>query len=181
MNIPSPSKEIRKKCQSQTRTGEHERLELFSSHRIRVWDAVVTATDSKLMHSQSMSRSSRLIALITLCLGSVAHATNSFQERCLSFTPEAYIYNSSRHLLAYVAAGTNLTLPDNDATCAQPSQVVAVNLCRVGLSIPTSNRSSISFELWLPEDYSDRFLVTGNGGIDGCGFSPRYCRAQCSK
>ena len=123
------------------------------------------------MHLQSMTRSSRLVALVTLYLGSAAHAANCFQERCLSFTPEAYIYNSSRHVLAYVAAGTNLTLPDNDATCARPSQVVAVNICRVGLSIPTSNRSSISFELWLPEDYGDRFLVTGNGGIDGCEFS----------
>ncbi|KAF6220895.1 hypothetical protein HO133_002575 [Letharia lupina] len=87
---------------------------------------------------------------------------------CISFTPEAYIYNSTRHLLTYVAAGTNLTLPDNDPTCARPSQIVAVDICRVGLSIPTSNRSSISFELWLPEDWSHRFLVTGNGGIDGC-------------
>ena len=138
---------------------------------MRVWDSVVTATASNAIHLQSMTRSSRLVALVTLCLGSAAHAANSFQERCLSFAPEAYIYNSSRHVLAYVAAGTNLTLPDNDATCARPSQVVAVNICRVGLAIPTSNRSSISFELWLPEDYSDRILVTGNGGIDGCEFS----------
>ena len=129
------------------------------------------------MHLQSMSRSLRLVALIRLCLALATHAANSFQEQCLTFTPEAYIYNSSRHVLAYVAAGTNLTLPDNDPTCARPSQVVAVDICRVGLLIPTSNRSSISFELWLPENYSDRFLVTGNGGIDGCGFFPRYCRA----
>lgn len=129
------------------------------------------------MHLQSMTRSSRLVALITLCQGLATHAAKSFQERCLSFTPEAHIYNSSRHVLAYVAAGTNLTLPDNDPTCARPSQLVAVNICRVGLSIPTSNRSSVSFELWLPEKYSDRFLVTGNGGIDGCRFFPRYCRA----
>ena len=127
------------------------------------------------MHLQSMTRSSRLVALMTLCLGLTAHTAKSFQEQCLSFTPEAYIYNSSRHVLAYIPAGTNLTLPDNDATCARPSQVVAVNICRVGLSIPTSNRSSISFELWLPEKYSDRFLVTGNGGIDGCRLFPRYC------
>ena len=96
------------------------------------------------------------------------HAAISFRDRCLSFTPEVYIHNSSRHVLTYVAAGTNLLLPDNDPTCQRPSQAVAVDLCRVGLSIPTSNRSSISFELWLPEDWSNRFLVTGNGGIDGC-------------
>lgn len=106
--------------------------------------------------------------LLPLWFPLATHALFSFQDRCLSFTPEAYIHNSSRHVLTYLAAGTNLTLPDNDPTCERPSQLVAVNICRVGLSIPTSNRSSISFELWLPEDWSNRFLVTGNGGIDGC-------------
>lgn len=117
-----------------------------------------------------MARSSNLIASITLLLQSAVHAVCSFQDNCLAFTPEAYIYNSTRTVLAYIAAGTNLTLPDNDPTCARPSQVVAVNICRIGLSIPTSNRSSLSFELWLPEKWSDRFLATGNGGIDGCEF-----------
>lgn len=119
----------------------------------------------------SMVRSLSLIVfLIVLWLPLVVQAVYSFQDRCLSFAPEAYISNSSRHVLAYIPAGTNLSLPDNDPTCARPSQLVAVNICRVGLSIPTSNRSSIPFELWLPEDWSDRFLVTGNGGIDGCKF-----------
>ena len=117
-----------------------------------------------------MARSSNLIALLTLGLPLAVHALHSFRDRCLSFTPEAYSYNSTRHVLAYVAAGTNVTFPDNDPTCSRPSQVVTVNLCRMGLSVPTSNRSSISFELWLPEEWSDRFLATGNGGIDGCEF-----------
>lgn len=118
-----------------------------------------------------MARNSSMRWLLPLWFPLATYALLSFQDRCLSFTPEAYIYNSSRHVLTYVAAGTNLTLPDNDPTCQRPSQLVAVNICRVGLSIPTSNRSSISFELWLPEDWSNRFLVTGNGGIDGC----KYC------
>ena len=117
-----------------------------------------------------MARSSRLITYITLLPHLAVHAVCSFQSKCLAFTPEAYIYNSTRTVLSYIAAGTNLTFPDNDPTCARPSQVVAVNICRVALSIPTSNRSSITFELWLPENWSDRFLATGNGGIDGCEF-----------
>ena len=120
------------------------------------------------MHLHSMPRSSSAIWSLPLCFSLAVHAVFNFHDRCLSFTPEAYIHNSSRHVLTYVPAGTNLTLPDNDPTCKRPSQLVAVNLCRVGLSIPTSNRSSISFELWLPDDWSNRFLVTGNGGIDGC-------------
>lgn len=118
-----------------------------------------------------MPRSLRLIKSLALWLPLAVHAACSFQDTCLAFTPEVYIYNSTRTVLAYIAAGTNLTFPDNDPTCARPSQVVAVNICRVGLSIPTSNRSSITFELWLPENWSDRFLATGNGGIDGCKFS----------
>ena len=117
-----------------------------------------------------MAPSSKLIVFLTLWLPLAVHAVDSFQDRCLSFTPEDHAYNSSRYVLAYVAAGTNLTLPDNDPTCSRPSQLVPVDLCRVALSIPTSNRSSISFELWLPEEWSGRFLATGNGGIDGCEF-----------
>ena len=125
-----------------------------------------------------MAINMNLVAFLMVCLPFAAYAVDTFQEKCLSFTPEAYIHNSTRHVLAYIAASTNLTLPDNDPTCARPSQVVAVNICRVGLSIPTSNRSSISFELWLPEDYSDRLLVTGNGGIDGCEFSIPFSPVQ---
>ena len=115
-----------------------------------------------------MARSSTLLWLLSTWFHLAVHAMYNFQDKCLSFTPETYIHNSSRHVLTYITAGTNLTLPDNDPTCNRSSQIVPVNICRVGLSIPTSNRSSISFELWLPENWSDRFLVTGNGGIDGC-------------
>lgn len=112
-----------------------------------------------------------LVVCLTLWLSPLAiYALRSFQDRCLSFTPEAYIHNSTRHVLTYVAAGTNLTFPDNDPTCARPTQLVTVNICRVALSIPTSNRSSITFEVWFPEEWSGRFLATGNGGIDGCEF-----------
>ena len=117
-----------------------------------------------------MSRSLSLGAILIPCLFFTAFAEYTFQSRCLSFTPESYSYNSSRTVLDYIPAGTNLSFPDNDPTCARPSQLVTVDLCRVGLSIPTSNRSSISFELWLPENWSGRFLSTGNGGIDGCRF-----------
>ena len=120
----------------------------------------------------SMARRNLLLTLILLWCHSaypVSGANSSFQDRCLSFTPEAYIYNSTRHVLEYAKAGTKLTFPDNDRSCNRSSQLVNVDLCRIGLSIPTSRRSSISFELWLPAEWSGRFLATGNGGIDGCG------------
>ncbi|KAK9417782.1 putative DNA polymerase V [Seiridium unicorne] len=106
------------------------------------------------------------LALATLAV--VALATETFESQCLAFKPETNIWNSTRTQLQYVPAGTNLTFPDDDATCNRNSQVVSVDLCRIALSIPTSNRSSITLELWLPETWTGRTLATGNGGIDGC-------------
>jgi hypothetical protein len=108
-----------------------------------------------------------------VCLFTQACARKDFQERCLSFTPESYVENSTRQVLEYVPAGTKLTFPYNDPTCNRPSQVVSTNLCRVALSIPTSTRSSIMFEIWLPDIWSGRFLATGNGGLDGCTYAAR--------
>ena len=97
-----------------------------------------------------------------------AYAKYRFRDKCLDSEPEKYVYNATRQIVTFVAAGTNLTFPDNDPSCNRSSQLVSADLCRVALSIPTSNRSSITFELWLPENWSGRFLATGNGGIDGC-------------
>ncbi|KAI1860242.1 uncharacterized protein JN550_011620 [Neoarthrinium moseri] len=97
-----------------------------------------------------------------------AISDHSFEAQCLSFRPEASVLNSTRTQLQFVAAGTNLTFPDNDPTCNRNSQVVGTDLCRIALSIPTSSRSSITLELWLPETWTGRTLATGNGGIDGC-------------
>ena len=145
----------------------------IASFQSNLFCKIVTAFAAMHLYSaRTMRRNSSLIVSLTqwFPLLITTNALYSFQDRCLSFTPESYIHNSSRHVLTYVPAGTNLTLPDNDPTCARSNQIVAVNICRVGLSIPTSERSSISFEIWLPEDWSHRLLVTGNGGIDGCEF-----------
>jgi hypothetical protein len=114
-----------------------------------------------------------LLMSTVVCLFTQACALNHFQQSCLSFTPELYVENSTRQVLEYVPAGTNLTFPYNDPTCDRPNQVVSADLCRVALSIPTSTRSSITFEIWLPAIWSGRFLATGNGGLDGCTYASR--------
>ena len=91
-----------------------------------------------------------------------------FEERCLAFQPQKYVSNSTLTRLEYVTNGTTLLFPDNHPTCGRASQAVASNLCRIALSIPTSKRSSITYELWLPDTWTGRTLATGNGGIDGC-------------
>lgn len=101
-------------------------------------------------------------------LSLVTTALASFDRRCLAFQPEKIVPFSTRTVLEYVPANTTLTFPDNDVTCNRPQQLVSVNICRIALSIQTSARSNITFEAWLPENWSGRFLGTGNGGIDGC-------------
>ena len=112
-----------------------------------------------------------LLATLGQALPAAATSTTpaSFRDKCLAFRPESHISNSTRTRLEYVPAGTTLDLDDNVPSCNRPSQAVSVDLCRVALQIPTSYRSSISFELWMPEDWKHaRYLATGNGGVDGC-------------
>ncbi|KAL8401160.1 hypothetical protein RB596_008088 [Gaeumannomyces avenae] len=89
----------------------------------------------------------------------------SFSETCLSFKPEFAASTLSR--LEHIPANTTLQL-DSVPSCNRPSQAVQTELCRVALQIATSERSGISFELWLPAQWSGRLLATGNGGVDGC-------------
>ena len=98
----------------------------------------------------------------------LASASSSFEQACLSFKPETIVPVATRNVLDYVRSGTTLTFPDNDVTCGRTSQIVSVDLCRMTLEIKTSRISKIAFEAWFPEDWSGRFLATGNGGIDGC-------------
>jgi feruloyl esterase len=99
--------------------------------------------------------------------GSVAG--KAFSERCLALKPQLLIQSSLLTKLEVVTKGSTIDLSDNVESCNRRSQKVEADLCRVGLQIPTSRRSSISFEVWLPEKWDGgRYLGTGNGGVDGC-------------
>lgn len=111
-----------------------------------------------------------LVSLSLFLLSTPVLGSATFEKKCLSFEPERYVPGATRNVLQYVAAGTTLSFPDNVASCNRGSQAVAANICRLALSIKTSAKSNITFEAWLPEDWSGRFLATGNGGIDGCVF-----------
>ncbi|KAI1268204.1 tannase and feruloyl esterase [Xylariaceae sp. FL1019] len=105
--------------------------------------------------------------LILLVFALIAHAHTHFQDRCLGFGAQYHVEESTLNLLEYVAAGSNVTFPDNEPTCNRGSQIANVALCRIALFVPTSSRSGIVYELWLPEEWNGRTLATGNGGIDG--------------
>ena len=75
------------------------------------------------------------------------------------------------NLAQHVAAGTNLSLPQQGtgaASCGNTAQLVPVDLCRIAANVATSNRSEITLEAWLPSDWTGRFLSIGNGGLSGC-------------
>ena len=120
------------------------------------------------LRAESIFSTPALAALTLLSRPITAQSTTDFREKCLSFTPTDFIDNSTLQILEYVPANTNLTFPDNDATCDRPYQVVQKELCRVALHISTSNQSGIVYEHWFPSNWTGRLLATGNGGIDGC-------------
>lgn len=121
-------------------------------------------------HSRIPHLSLSFLSLLLLLTPTItATATNTFKEKCLGFKP-ATRRNTTLTRLEYVAAGTNLGLPENEPSCNRAAQAVAVDLCRVAFEVPTSGRSGFKFEIWLPEIWSGRTLATGNGGLDGCEF-----------
>lgn len=112
--------------------------------------------------------------VLPIVLASICYAQNgngsasTFETSCLSFNPIEHIVNATVNIHEFVAAGTTLLFPHNDASCGRTSQVSSVDVCRIALNISTSARSGIIFESWLPANWTGRFLTTGNGGIDGC-------------
>ncbi|TKA57941.1 hypothetical protein B0A53_00343 [Rhodotorula sp. CCFEE 5036] len=65
-----------------------------------------------------------------------------------------------------VPAGTNFTTPYMTASYPSPVPDMPA-VCRFGAYIHTSNISKVQFEVWLPDEWSGRFAVVGNGGDAG--------------
>ncbi|KAH8897927.1 tannase and feruloyl esterase [Thozetella sp. PMI_491] len=101
------------------------------------------------------------------------HATKcpnspGFRDQCLSLANNVVINGASSLSSEFVEANSTLFFPDADPSCGRTSQAVSVNLCRLTAQVATSSRSSIRLEVWLPEQWTGRFLSTGNGGLGGC-------------
>jgi feruloyl esterase len=108
------------------------------------------------------------LALDTLVYGVAMSHRSSFQQSCAALAGSLQLAPAEVLLSQFVEAGTTLEFPNSDPTCGRPAQSVSGNICRVALTVPTSNRSGFSMEAWLPENWSGRFLSTGNGGLGGC-------------
>lgn len=109
------------------------------------------------------------LAALLIAYGHPA-VSSDFDSRCAGLADSLDIDNATVAFSQYVAAGTNITFPDNPETCTRPYQVVPVDICRVVMSVATSSRSQTRIEAWLPQasNWTGRVLSTGNGGISGC-------------
>ncbi|KAI1734677.1 feruloyl esterase B [Xylaria scruposa] len=106
------------------------------------------------------------IAWTLFALVAAADSDISFKHKCLNFKPQ--LQNATLNRLERVKMDSTLNFPYNDPSCNRPSQFVTAKLCRVALSVQTSERSGFEYELWLPKHWNGRTLATGNGGLDGC-------------
>lgn len=107
-----------------------------------------------------------------VCLLGIQHASanddsSGFEQNCEDLRQTYESENVTPLFSEAVPAGTELLVPDLDPSCTN-STTVPVGLCRLGLNVTTSDRSDVIMEVWLPRDWSGRFLSTGNGGINGC-------------
>ncbi|KAH7086281.1 Tannase/feruloyl esterase [Paraphoma chrysanthemicola] len=95
-------------------------------------------------------------------------ASGDFESKCAAIASKLVIDQGTVAFSQFVAAGTNLSLGQNDPSCTQTFIPVTADICRIALSVSTSNSSGFSMEAWLPSNWTGRFLSGGNGGLNGC-------------
>ena len=112
----------------------------------------------------------RFVSIVAgLIWAAQAKVESSFAQQCLDFDAEAVVPGSRATIREYLHDGAVAESTDPTLSCPTRQQRAVGNLCRIGLFIETSERSGVSAELWLPEQWiGRRLLSTGNGGVDGC-------------
>jgi feruloyl esterase len=91
-----------------------------------------------------------------------------FSSKCADIASKLVIDGGVVHKSEFIAAGTNLTIPVYDETCAATVPPVTADMCRIMLYVSTSERSGFNMEAFLPANWTGRFLSGGNGGLNGC-------------
>lgn len=121
----------------------------------------------KMVHFQ-MATMAYFASMYPLVFGLTETYQSHFELKCLEFEPLNYIANATINAQEFILAGQTILYPSNDPSCNRPNQTVSVDICRIALNTTTSSRSNVLSEVWLPSNWTGRFLATGNGGIDGC-------------
>ncbi|KAL0938616.1 feruloyl esterase B-2-like protein 1 [Colletotrichum truncatum] len=107
-------------------------------------------------------------ALVQAASSSASNSSAEFRQQCLSFGNSTVIPGAESYKTEFLSAGSTLRLPGADPSCGRTSQTVSADLCRLTAQVATSTRSGFKFEAWLPQNWTGRFLSTGNGGLGGC-------------
>ena len=71
----------------------------------------------------------------------------------------------------YYPVGAEISIATKDPTCVPFDDLERISefeFCRIQMTTESSSSSSFNTEIWLPSNWTGRFLVTGNGGIEGC-------------
>ncbi|KAH8660320.1 putative ferulic acid Esterase/Feruloyl esterase [Xylariales sp. PMI_506] len=107
------------------------------------------------------------VAYAALWAAATAHAT-SLSGDCNISTIQTYLPSNATVLnVTQVAAGGSF---GQSAEVDPPYPTIPINLpslCAVIVNATSSNESSFTFGLFLPDDWNNRFLAVGNGGFAG--------------
>ena len=93
--------------------------------------------------------------------------SSTVQDGCTSLSSVVSIPNTVITNAARFPPGSNTDVVESCHTHGPP-QTNSADICRVKGVITTSSTSKVDFEMWLPDIWYGRFLVTGNGGLGGC-------------
>jgi feruloyl esterase len=128
----------------------------------------VTSLPDICLPSDTMRANLSTLLLPSLFSGLGVCAKDDFSAKCAALKTSLKLPNTTVWFTEHVAAGGNISFPDNHPTCTPKSQVVDVELCRVAMFVKTGPASNLTLEAWLPSNWTGRFLSTGNGGMAGC-------------
>ncbi|PVI00938.1 tannase and feruloyl esterase [Periconia macrospinosa] len=117
-----------------------------------------------------------VIASFTTTVASSQPTTN-FKERCTTISSTLQLdYPFTVNIAEYLAPNVTVDPVSEglNSTCVEQLAVFApypipVGVCRLRLSVETTSQSETYVEVWLPEKWEGRrVLTTGTGGFSGC-------------
>ncbi|KAF2717981.1 tannase-domain-containing protein [Polychaeton citri CBS 116435] len=94
--------------------------------------------------------------------------TTSCSNLCSSFTANGF--DATLFSCTAVSSGSTIEVPSGQSGICGASESAPVDLCRVTLSVATSDASETYIEVWMPSnsDWNGRVMATDNGGLNGC-------------
>lgn len=130
----------------------------------------LTISSSTRLSAIMLGASSLLAIGVAVFLGAAPGTASDadLKKACADLAQKLDIDNATVTSAEFLAAGTKIDLPGLDSSCGPPSTESPADVCRVGITLATSARSTTLMEAWLPLNWTGRYLATGNGGIGGC-------------